>query len=148
MDTLTKAQRSERMARIRSKDTQPELRVRRLAYTLGYRYRLHRRDLPGCPDLVFPSRRKVVFIHGCFWHSHDGCKVANKPKSRTDFWFAKFERNRARDAKNLRALNSAGWRVFTVWECETKNTELLASRLVRFLGPAKKIVAVRKAANG
>jgi DNA mismatch endonuclease (patch repair protein) len=148
MDTLTKAERSERMARIKSKDTQPELRVRRLAHALGYHYRLHRQDLPGCPDLVFSSRRKVVFVHGCFWHAHQGCKVANKPRSSTDFWLAKFDRNRARDAKNLQALISSGWSVFTVWECETKHPEPLASRLVRFFGPVKKNEAMRKAANG
>ena len=137
MDTLTKAERSERMARIRSKNTQPELRVRRVAYELGYRYRLHRRDLPGCPDLVFPLRRKVVFVHGCFWHAHQGCKVANKPKSRSDFWSLKFERNKSRDASNQNALIRDGWRVFTVWECETKNIAMLKSRLLQFLGPAK-----------
>jgi DNA mismatch endonuclease (patch repair protein) len=144
MDTLTKAERSERMARIKSKDTQPELRVRRLVHGLGYRYRVHRRDLPGSPDLVFSSRRKVVFVHGCFWHGHPDCKVANKPKSRTDFWLAKFEGNRVRDAKNQSALRVAGWRVFTVWECETKDTARLASKLLRFLGPAG---AMRKTTN-
>lgn len=137
MDTLTKAERSERMARIRSKDTKPELRVRRLVHGLGYRYRLHRRDLPGCPDLVFPSRRKVVFVHGCFWHGHEGCAVANMPKSRSDFWAEKFKRNQVRDAKNNKALKKDGWRVLTVWECETKGIATLMSRLARFLGPAK-----------
>jgi DNA mismatch endonuclease, patch repair protein len=137
MDTLTKAERSERMARIRSKDTQPELRVRRIVHALGYRYRLHRRDLPGCPDLVFPSRRKIVFVHGCFWHSHQGCVIANKPKSRSDFWVEKFERNKLRDARNQEALKLDGWRVFTVWECETKGITTLATRLSRFLGPVR-----------
>lgn len=137
MDTLTKAERSERMAKIRSKNTKPELRVRRLVHGLGYRYRLHRRDLPGCPDLVFPSRRKIVFVHGCFWHGHEGCGVANMPKSRRFFWGEKFKRNQARDAKNKKALKMEGWRVLTVWECETKGLTALASRLARFLGPAK-----------
>jgi DNA mismatch endonuclease (patch repair protein) len=136
MDTLTKAQRSERMARIKSKDTKPELRVRRLVHRLGYRYRLHRKDLPGCPDLVFPSRRKIVFVHGCFWHGHEDCAIANMPKSRSDFWAEKFKRNRARDAKNKMALTENGWRVLTVWECETKGTGALMLRLARFLGPA------------
>jgi|ERR1700683_657407 DNA mismatch endonuclease (patch repair protein) len=139
MDTLTKAERSERMAKIKSKDTKPELRVRRIVRRLGYRYRLHRKDLPGRPDLIFPSRRKVIFVHGCFWHSHQGCKVANKPKSRKGFWSAKFERNRSRDARNQEALTGDGWRVFTVWECETKNTIVLESRLSRFLGASKKV---------
>lgn len=136
MDTLTVAERSERMARIRSKDTKPELRVRRLVHRLGYRFRLHRKDLPGCPDLVFPSRRKVVFVHGCFWHAHEDCKLANTPKSRRSFWNSKFERNRKRDTKNRKSLMRAGWRVFTVWECETKIEAPLALRLSRFLGPA------------
>jgi DNA mismatch endonuclease (patch repair protein) len=139
MDTLTRAERSERMARIRSKDTKPELRVRRLVHGLGYRYRLHRRDLPGCPDLVFPSRRKVVFVNGCFWHGHEGCAVANMPKSRSDFWAEKFKRNQVRDAKNKKALKKDGWRVLTVWECETKGVAALMSRLARFLGPAKEL---------
>jgi DNA mismatch endonuclease (patch repair protein) len=137
MDTLTKAERSERMARIRSKNTKPELRVRRLVHSLGYRFRLHRRDLPGSPDLVFPARRKVVFVHGCFWHGHDGCKVANRPKSRRSFWDAKFRRNRLHDARNRASLVKEGWAVFTVWECETREDVTLSRRLSRFLGPAK-----------
>jgi DNA mismatch endonuclease (patch repair protein) len=137
MDTLTKTERSERMAKIRSKNTQPELRVRRVVYQLGYRYRLHRQDLPGCPDLVFPSRRKIVFVHGCFWHGHQDCKVANNPKTRRSFWSAKFKRNRTRDARSQKALTRDGWQVFTVWECETKNTIVLESLLSRFLGPVK-----------
>lgn len=137
MDTLTKAQRSERMAKIRSKNTRPELRVRQALHGLGYRYRLHRRDLPGCPDLVFPSRRKIVFVHGCFWHGHLGCKVANKPKTHGSFWSAKFKRNRSRDASNQAALVRNGWKVCTVWECETRYTAVLESRLSRFLGPVK-----------
>ena len=100
MDTLSKAERSERMARIRSKNTKPELQVRRLLHGLGYRFRLHRRDLPGSPDVVFAARRKIVFVHGCFWHGHKNCKVANRPKSRRSFWSAKFKRNRERDAMN------------------------------------------------
>jgi DNA mismatch endonuclease, patch repair protein len=120
MDSMTVAERSERMARIRSKDTKPELRVRQLLHRLGYRFRLHRKDLPGSPDLVFPSRRKVIFVHGCFWHAHDACKVANRPKSRQSFWDSKFKRNRLRDIANQKALRQHGWRVYTVWECETK----------------------------
>lgn len=135
MDTLTVAQRSERMALIRSKDTKPELLVRRFLHELGYRYRLHRRDLPGVPDLVFPSRKTTVFVHGCFWHSHDGCKIAHHPESRPTYWAEKLERNRARDLKNEQALREAGWNVVTVWECETKDMPALERRLVPLLGP-------------
>jgi DNA mismatch endonuclease (patch repair protein) len=134
---MTTAERSERMARIRSKDTKPELLVRRLLHRLGYRYRLHRRDLPGVPDLAFPGRKKVVFVHGCFWHAHDGCKVANQPKTRQPFWQSKFERNKKRDRANQRSLKQDGWEVCVVWECETKNREQLALRLSSFLGAAK-----------
>lgn len=148
MDTLTKAERSERMARIRSKNTKPELRVRRLVHGLGYRFRLYRKDLPGSPDLVFPSRRKVVFVHGCFWHAHENCAVANRPKSRSDFWNAKFQRNRVRDGKNQACLERDGWRVLTVWECETKSGERLAARLLRFLGPTKTQLSKKGASNG
>jgi DNA mismatch endonuclease, patch repair protein len=148
MDTLTPAERSERMARIRSKDTKPELRVRQLVHRLGYRFRLHRKDLPGRPDLVFSSRLKVVFVHGCFWHAHENCTVANRPKSRSDFWNAKFEYNRIRDAKNQASLERDGWRVLTVWECETKGAVKLASRLSRFLGPTKTKLSKRDAPNG
>lgn len=135
MDTLTQMQRSERMARIRSKDTRPELEVRRLLHSMGYRYRLHGRDLPGAPDLVFRTRRKVIFVHGCFWHAHDSCSVANRPKSRPEFWDAKFARNRERDAKHVEALRATGWDVHTVWECELKDRAALVSTLVSFLGP-------------
>lgn len=136
MDTLTPAERSVRMSRIRSKDTKPELLVRQLLHRLGYRYRLHRRDLPGAPDLVFHGRSKIVFVHGCFWHSHARCKVANKPKSRRSFWLEKFARNIERDRRNVADLRDLGWQVHVVWECETRNTELLAARLSKFLdGP-------------
>jgi DNA mismatch endonuclease, patch repair protein len=137
MDTLTVTQRSERMARIRSKDTKPELAIRRLLFGLGYRYRLHRKDLPGSPDLVFPVRKKVVFVHGCFWHAHEGCGLANLPKSRTEYWRSKFERNVERDKANRRALRSQGWKVLTVWECEVKKSSTLVGRLTRHLGPAR-----------
>lgn len=138
MDIMSAAERSERMARIRSKDTQPELRVRHIVHRLGYRYRLHRKDLPGVPDLTFPSRKKVIFVHGCFWHAHKGCKVANRPKTQRPFWDAKFERNKARDRANMRLLRKQGWGVCTIWECETIKANLMAKRLSQFLGPAKK----------
>lgn len=148
MDTLTIAERSERMARIRSKNTKPELRVRQLVHRLGYRFHLHRRDLAGCPDLVFQSRRKVVFVHGCFWHAHEGCKVSNRPKSRQSFWDSKFKRNRLRDISNSKALRQDGWKVLTVWECETKRDAQLARRLAKFIDPAKAKLAVKGNRNG
>lgn len=134
MDTLTREERSERMSRVRSKDSRAEMTVRRLAFSLGYRYRLHRRDLPGTPDLVFPSRRKAIFVHGCFWHSHEGC--ARKPKSRLDFWLPKLEANRERDAKNQRRLAEAGWDYLVIWECELKDPDDVRERLMAYLGDA------------
>lgn len=134
MDTLTPAERSVRMSRIRSKDTKPELRVRSLVHGLGYRYALHRRDLPGAPDLVFPSRSKVIFVHGCFWHAHQECKVANSPKTRRAFWTAKFQGNIERDKRNEERLTKAGWEVAVVWECEIRNAGDLTARLSQFLG--------------
>jgi DNA mismatch endonuclease (patch repair protein) len=119
-DTLTRAERSERMSRVKGRDTGPEWAVRRLVHGLGYRYRLHRKDLPGCPDLVFPSRRKVIFVHGCFWHRHPdpACKFARLPKSRLEFWVPKLESNRARDLHSQARLIDMGWQIMIVWECE------------------------------
>lgn len=133
MDTLTPGQRSARMALVRAKDTKPELVVRRLAHGLGYRYRLHRRDLPGTPDLVFPGRGKIILVHGCFWHRHMGCTLARLPKSRMDFWLPKLTANAERDARNLRALRRLGWSVMTIWECQARDTARLASRIRRHL---------------
>lgn len=116
-DTLTPRERSERMSRIRSRDTKPELALRKALHALGLRYRLGSK-LPGKPDLVFPRHKAVVFVHGCFWHRHAGCKVATTPKSNTGFWVDKFERNVTRDERVARALQEAGWRLFVVWECE------------------------------
>ena len=124
--------RSENMRRIRGKDTAPEMVVRRLVYSLGYRYRLHRYDLPGRPDLVFVDRRKVILIHGCFWHQH-GCKVSHIPKSNSSYWKPKLERNHARDARNLRALRKAGWRVLVIWECRLKDSQKLSQIVNAFL---------------
>lgn len=134
MDTMTPDGRSQRMSLVRSVDTKPEIFVRRLVFGMGYRYRLHCRDLPGKPDLVFRSRKAVIFVHGCFWHRHEGCSLARLPKSRVAFWTAKFEGNKVRDAAMTRALEAAGWRVLVVWECELKDKEALAVRLRRFLG--------------
>ena len=121
------------MARIRSRDTQPEVTVRRLLYALGYRYRLHRLDLPGSPDICFPGRKKVIFVHGCFWHRHDGCARATTPKTRTSFWEEKFRKNVIRDRRNMTGLVELGWETMVVWECETRDLERLAPRLARFL---------------
>ena len=121
------------MSRVRGKDTKPEMIVRRLAHALGYRFRLHRRDLPGKPDMVFPARRKIVFVHGCFWHRHD-CRKATEPKSNTEFWVKKFDENVARDMKNLSDLAERGWGALVVWQCETERPRELAERLDEFLG--------------
>lgn len=134
-DRLSPLARSALMARVGPKDTTPELAVRRLLHRLGYRFRLHRRELPGSPDLVFQGRRKAIFIHGCFWHRHPGCKAASTPKTRADFWVRKFEDNIARDARNTAALEADGWRVAVVWSCETRNVETLTIKLSAFLGP-------------
>lgn len=133
MDSLSKEERSEIMARVRSKNMRPELFVRKLVFALGYRYRLHARDLPGCPDLVFRPRRKVIFVHGCFWHRHANCALARMPKSRLDFWAPKLEGNRERDEKNKRTLHREGWKVLTVWECELDDAKRLDTRIRRFL---------------
>ena len=133
-DRLTKEARSALMARVKGKNTTPELRVRRIAFALGYRYRLHRRDLPGCPDLVFPARRSVIFVHGCFWHHHPKCPRATIPKSRTNFWRSKLVGNAKRDRKVMSALEATNWKVLVVWECETKDRYVLRERLIGFLG--------------
>lgn len=117
--------RSENMSRIRGKDTQPELVVRRAFWAAGLRYRLYDKRLPGSPDLVFPGRRIAVFIHGCFWHCHEGCRNFRIPKTRTEWWVAKLARNKARDAEVCAKLQAAGWRVIVIWECEVANRKLL-----------------------
>jgi DNA mismatch endonuclease (patch repair protein) len=122
------------MRAVKSNDTSAELEVRRIAHLLGYRYRLHRKDLPGKPDLVFPGRRKVIFVHGCFWHQHQGCNRSRKPKSNQNYWQPKLQRNGERDARVQAELADMGWDVFIVWECEVKNTDLLKERLLGFLG--------------
>ena len=132
-DIFDSAKRSEIMARIRNRNTKPELAVRRIAHGLGYRFRLHRRDLPGCPDIVFPRYKAVILVHGCFWHQHPGCKFAYKPKTRTQFWETKFEGNVARDKRNELALSNLGWKTMVIWECETTDHEAVATRIVSFL---------------
>lgn len=135
MDTLTPEQRSERMGRIRGRDTTPEMAVRRLVSSLGYRYRLHVRRLPGRPDLAFAGRRKVIFVHGCFWHRHGArrCRLARLPKSRLGFWLPKLGSNSERDRRNLAALRREGWRVLVVWECQLRSLDILSRRIQRFL---------------
>ena len=132
-DRLTPAERSAHMARIRKVDTRPEMHARRAAHALGYRFRLHRRDLPGTPDLVFPRLRRAVMVNGCFWHQHEGCRLARTPRSRPEYWIPKLARNKARDAENLAALEALGWDVLTLWECEARSVEAAAERLAPFL---------------
>jgi DNA mismatch endonuclease (patch repair protein) len=131
-DMFTPARRSEIMARIRSGDTTPELALRRLIHRLGCRFRLHRSDLPGKPDIVLPKHRLVVFMHGCFWHGHT-CKDGRRPGSNTRYWNSKLDRNMSRDKRNLRELRGLGWRCAVVWECQLENPTRLEQRLRRLL---------------
>jgi DNA mismatch endonuclease (patch repair protein) len=128
--------RSENMRAIRSKNTLPKMAVRSLIHKLGYRFRLHRQDLPGKPDLAFPARRKVIFVNGCFWHSH-ACKTGLIPKSNRDFWLPKLRRNKTRDMKNLEALTQLGWEALVIWQCELKDSSAVRMRVKRFLGRKK-----------
>jgi DNA mismatch endonuclease (patch repair protein) len=129
MDNLDSATRSWNMAQIRSKNTAPEIAVRSLLHGLGYRFRLHRSDLPGIPDIVLPKLRLAILVHGCFWHRHEKCRFAYSPKTREDFWQTKFEANVTRDKKVVKELQQMGWRVIIVWECETNDMSRLANRL-------------------
>ncbi len=135
MDTLSQRDRSQRMALVKSVDTGPELLVRRLVHAMGFRYRLHAKNLPGRPDMVFARFGCVIFVHGCFWHRHRkiGCPLARMPKSRIDFWEPKLEANRTRDQANKRALRRAGWRVLEVWECQLRKPQAVAGRIRYFL---------------
>ena len=134
MDDLTPEKRSWNMSRIRGSNTKPELLVRSLLHRLGYRFRLHRRDLPGTPDIVLPKHRTVIFVHGCFWHRHPGCRYAYAPKSRVQFWKKKFAANVGRDARTRRTLEQAGWQVLVVWECELRDMAGLSDRLTSEIG--------------
>ena len=135
-DTISPKRRSEIMSNIRSKGMKPEMLVRRLTHSMGFRYRLHRKDLPGKPDLVFPGRRKVIFVHGCFWHRHADpvCKLTHVPQSNRDYWLPKLERNASLDASHQAELSDLGWDVLTIWECEIREYDLLRERLRDFLG--------------
>lgn len=132
MDRLTTEARSANMRAVRRKDTAPEMAVRRLLHATGYRYRLHAKKLPGSPDIVFPGRLKVIFVHGCFWHGHD-CRAGQRPQSREDFWYPKIAKNQQRDAVALGALANLGWQTLCVWECETADREKLKAKLVEYL---------------
>ncbi|WP_342450151.1 DNA mismatch endonuclease Vsr [Thiorhodococcus minor] len=131
MDRLAPERRSWLMSRVASKNTSAELRVRRALHALGFRFRLHRKDLPGTPDIVLPKHRTVVFVHGCFWHRHPGCPKATTPKTRVEFWRSKFDRNVERDREAMAQLEALGWRTVVIWECETKKSERLAEVLER-----------------
>jgi DNA mismatch endonuclease (patch repair protein) len=136
MDFLTKKKRSELMSRVRATGTKPELTVQRVVRGLGYRFRTYDRSLPGRPDLVFPSIRKVILVHGCFWHRHRACRKATMPKTRVAFWRSKFERNKHRDRIKLGELRRLGWRALTVWECETATSHAFRNRVRRYLETA------------
>ena len=137
MDTLTPERRSWNMSRIRSRDTAPERLVRSLLHRMGYRFRLHRSDLPGKPDIVLPRHKTVVLVHGCYWHRHADCRLAYSPKSNVDFWQAKFRENVSRDLRQSQELTELGWCVITVWECETTELRVLAERLLQDLNSSQ-----------
>ncbi len=133
MDRYTREKRSALMSQVRGRDTRPEVFVRSLLHRMGFRFRLHRKDLPGRPDIVLPKYRTVVFVHGCFWHQHPGCPKATRPQTNTRFWKTKFAKNVERDAENERALKGLEWNVLIVWECELKDVDALSARLRREL---------------
>jgi len=129
MDTISSEHRSWNMSRIKNRDTKPELIVRSLLHHKGYRFRLHRKDLPGKPDIVLPRFKKIILVHGCYWHRHEGCKLAYNPKSRVSFWQNKFNQNIKRDKIVRKELSQMGWQVYVIWECETKKIDLLEERI-------------------
>jgi DNA mismatch endonuclease (patch repair protein) len=139
-DKITPEHRSKIMSHIRSKNTAPEMIVRRVVHGMGYRYRLHRKDLPGKPDLVFPGRHKIIFVHGCVWHQHIGCKDGHLPKSNHKYWIPKLDRNTKRDKKAMEALAEMGWEVLVIWECEITNRDRLSIKLNLFLSANTQIV--------
>ena len=150
MDTLTPDERSRRMSGIKNKNTKPEVLVRRLAHRLGYRFRLHQAGLPGRPDMVFSRRRKIVFVHGCFWHRHPdpACPLARLPKSRLGFWMPKLEANRTRDLAVEARLVAMGWNVLTLWECQLRDQNAVETRLHDFLEPPSNMVEIVHAKFG
>jgi DNA mismatch endonuclease (patch repair protein) len=137
MDSRSISARSENMRRIRSRNTLPEMVVRSMVHALGYRFRLHQGNLPGRPDIVFPSRKRVIFVHGCFWHAHRGCARTHVPKTNDAYWVPKLAGNKDRDRRNRRELATSGWRSLVIWECEIQNRGRLIGKLTKFLGPTK-----------
>jgi DNA mismatch endonuclease, patch repair protein len=133
MDSLSKSRRSWNMSKIRGKDTKPEINVRSLLHRLGYRFRLNRKDIPGKPDIALPKYKTVIYVHGCFWHRHEGCKLAYTPKSNLGFWEAKFQKNLQRDLMVQEELLTSDWKPLVIWECELRDMELLESKLQRIL---------------
>lgn len=131
---MTSEQRSKTMRAVHSKDTGPEMVVRRMLHSLGYRFQLHRSDLPGTPDIVLPKRRRVIFVNGCFWHGHDCARGARPPKANAEYWRTKIARNQTRDAAHLKQLADQGWQTVTLWECEIRDKDRLAKRLTKLLG--------------
>lgn len=130
MDKLTPKQRSEVMSKVKGRNTTPELKVRQALHAMGYRFRLHRKDLPDKPDIVLPKYRLCLFVHGCFWHQHKGCKRATVPATNSEFWAIKFEQNRRRDENNTSALVQAGWKVCVIWECQTMDKITLSAAIM------------------
>ena len=149
-DRLTPTERSAQMARIQGKHTRPEVRARQALHAMGYRFRLHRRDLPGSPDIVLPRHKALICVHGCFWHQHPGCRLARQPKSRPEYWLPKLARNVARDEVAMVEAARLGWRALVIWECETARPEELAARLwawLTALPPPTRVAAGRAAAG-
>ena len=134
MDVFNKTVRSAVMRSVKSKNTGAEMKVRRQLHAAGFRYFLHVKNLPGKPDIVFPRRKKAIFVHGCFWHQHPGCRSAHRPASNSDYWNAKLDRNMARDERNLAMLRESGWEIFVVWECAIRYQDALLETLKGFLG--------------
>ncbi len=141
MDRVSRHVRSRNMAAIKSTGMKPEMTVRRLVHRMGYRYRLHRHDLPGRPDMVFPGRHKIIQINGCFWHQHEApsCKIAHVPRSNSDYWKPKLERTKKRDRDNIANLNELGWKVLVVWECQVKDQDAISSQIEQFLNGRNQI---------
>jgi DNA mismatch endonuclease, patch repair protein len=144
VDRIDKKRRSWNMGRIKGRDTAPEVQVRSILHGAGYRFRLHRKDLPGRPDIVLPKHKTAIFVHGCFWHRHKGCSNCSTPKSNVEFWEAKFSGNVERDSRNLKKLTESGWKVIVVWECELLRPDELKTRLLSLLGPQKASSAPRE----
>lgn len=140
VDHLSSEERSRNMSRVKGRDTKPERLVRSLIHSMGFRFSLYRKDLPGRPDIVLTRHRKLVFVHGCFWHGHPGCSRATMPSTNIQFWEKKISGNRMRDVTVRRRLGIMGWRVLVIWQCQTKNTEKLKTRLARFLAPDNELL--------